>query len=77
MFSCEWEGWRPGCRCTSRVCNYPLEPDPFRCQSESGEQKARDALENFAELIGGPFSRLSADAAIQWRMRRTSRRIFL
>ena len=32
---------------------------------------------NFAGLIGGPFSRLSAHAAIQLRMRKTSRRIFL
>ena len=77
MFSRGRQGWRPGWAGEPReVVDALLEFSSFRPQTEkSGRHAMRSP--SFAGRIGDPFSHLSAHVAIQSRMRRILRRIFL
>src|SRR5438552_18096615 len=55
MFSRERECWRAGGRLTWRVCNYPLEPYPFRRQRKRRTKGARRAGRALPNLLATRF----------------------
>src|SRR5204862_6405108 len=54
IFSREQKGWRRQGQ-TSRVCNYPLEPDPFRRQRKRRAKGARCAGRALSNLLAAHF----------------------